>query len=227
MKKTLALLLALVMVFALAACGGSDDTAEPETETTETEAVEAEPAAEAEAEAEPAAEEGDDIDGYKEYVNAYAAAGAPDEEEAAAVAEAVNACATIEEIEAVSQLTVLYENVGMLTYADWVAAGKPAAETEGMVSEADQQASGESSSGEASGEGGGATLVEPDASYSKDFDGYLQYVKDAFASDTMAPDDMKETTNAGLEDAVDENDETIAMLVEMGLVVSYEDFLAA
>lgn len=225
MKKTLALLLALVMVFALAACGSSDDTA-AETETTETETVEAETATEAEAEPEAAAE-GDDIDGYKAYVNAYAAAGAPDEDEAAAVAEAVNACATIEEIEAVSQLTVLYENVGMLTYADWVAAGKPAAETEGMVSEADQQASGEGSSGEASGEGGGTTLVEPDASYSKDFDGYLQYVKDAFASDTMAPDDMKETTNAGLEDAVDENDETIAMLVEMGLVVSYEDFLNA
>ncbi|MCD8115867.1 MAG: hypothetical protein LUE21_01925 [Oscillospiraceae bacterium] len=224
MKKTLALLLALVMVFALAACGSSDDTAteaEPETE-----AVEAEPAAEAEAEAEPAAE-GDDIDSYKAYVNAYAAAGAPDEDEAAAVAEAVNACATIEEIEAVSQLTVLYENVGMLTYADWVAAGKPEADTEGMVSEADQQASGESSSGEASGEGGGTTLVEPDASYSKDFDGYLQYVKDAFAADSMAPDDMKETTNAGLEAAVDENDETIAMLVEMGLVLSYEDFLNA
>ncbi|MCD7748680.1 MAG: hypothetical protein LUH42_01360 [Oscillospiraceae bacterium] len=224
MKKTLALLLALVMVFALAACGSSDDTA-AETETTETEAVEAEPAAEAEAE--PAAEEGDDIDGYKEYVNAYAAAGAPNEEEAAAVAETVNACATIEEIEAVSQLTVLYENVGMLTYADWVAAGKPAADTEGMVSEAEQQGSGEASSGEASGEGGGATLVEPDASYSKDFDGYLQYVKDAFASDTMAPDDMKETTNAGLEAAVDENDDTIAMLIDIGLVVSYEDFLNA
>ncbi|MCD7769426.1 MAG: hypothetical protein LUH36_04825 [Oscillospiraceae bacterium] len=224
MKKTLALLLALVMVFALTACGGSDDAAteaEPETE-----AVEAEPAAEAEAEAEPA-DEGDDIDGYKAYVNAYAAAGAPDEDEAAAVAETVNACATIEEIEAVSQLTVLYENVGMLTYADWIAAGKPEADTEGMVSEAEQQGSGEASSGEASGEGGGATLVEPDASYSKDFAGYLQYVKDAFASDTMAPDDMKETTNAGLEAAEDENDETIAMLVDMGLVVSYEDFLNA
>lgn len=225
MKKLLALLLALVMVFALAACGG--DSAETTTEETTTTA-DAAPAAEADAAA-PAAEtadEGDDLDGYKTYVKAYATAGAPSEDEAAAVEAAVDACASVEEVEAVSQLTVLYENVGMLTYADWVAAGKPTADTEGMVSEAVQQGSSEGS-GEASGGGGGATLVEPDASYSKDFAGYLQYAKDAFASDTMAPDDMKESTNAGLEAAVDENDETIAMLVDIGLIVSYEDFLAS
>ena len=42
------------------------------------------------------------------------------------------ACGTPEEIEAIDQLTVLYENAIVMTYTDWVAAGKPAAQTAGM-----------------------------------------------------------------------------------------------
>ncbi|MCD8323318.1 MAG: hypothetical protein LUC89_10635 [Oscillospiraceae bacterium] len=65
MKKLLALLLALTMVFALAACGSSDDAAEETAETEET-VEETEDAAEAEAEApteeEVAAAEGETAD---------------------------------------------------------------------------------------------------------------------------------------------------------------------
>jgi uncharacterized lipoprotein NlpE involved in copper resistance len=56
MKKILALLLAMMMVFALCACGGSDDAAETETTTEAAVEAAAEPAAEAAEAAEPAAE---------------------------------------------------------------------------------------------------------------------------------------------------------------------------
>jgi predicted small lipoprotein YifL len=149
MKKFFALMLALVMVFALCACGGS---AEEETPAAE---VAAEPAAapEAETPAEAPAAEGD-LDGYKAYVLAYATAGAPTDEDAQAVADAVNACTTAEEVEAVSELTVLYENAGVLTYADWIAAGSPAADVSAMEH-------GDPNAGGASGEASGEPTGEP------------------------------------------------------------------
>ena len=145
MKKILALILALVMVLALTACGGSG--AAPEAPA---EAPAEEPAA-APAE-EPAAEAGDDFAEYKAYFGAYAAAGAPNEEEAANMQGLIDACATFEDIEAIPQSTVLFENVGVLTFDAWLAAGKPAADTEGMVSEAAQQGASGEASGEASDE---------------------------------------------------------------------------
>ena len=141
MKKILALVLALVMVLALAACGGGSAPAAEEPAAAPAEEAPAAPAAE-----EPAA--GDDFAEYKAYFGAYAAAGAPNEEEAANMQSLIDACDTFADIEAIPQSTVLFENVGVLTFDAWVAAGMPAADTEGMVSEAAQQAA----SGEASGE---------------------------------------------------------------------------
>lgn len=165
MKKILALALAAMMVLALCACGSSSDTAaapaqEAAPAAPAQEAAPAAPAQEAapaEAPAAPAAEAGDDFEEYKAYVIAYTTAGAPTEDEAAAVAELVNACATPEEIEAVDQLTVLYENSIIMTYADWLAAGKPAAQTDGMGIDPN------AGSGEASGEGSGEPTAEPAA----------------------------------------------------------------
>lgn len=131
MKKILALLLAAMMALSLCACGGSAPAAEEPA---------AAPVAEAPVE-EPAA--GDDFAEYQDYVVEYTSAGAPTEEEAAQVAELVYACSTPEEIEAVEQLTVLYQNEVILTYADWIAAGKPAAETAGMGIDPNAGASGE------------------------------------------------------------------------------------
>lgn len=103
------------------------------------------------------------FDGWKAYLIAYAVAGAPNEEEGQTVAGLIDAAATVEEVEAIPQLTVLFENVGVLKYDAWVAAGMPAAATDGMVSEADQQAA----SGEASGEAA-ATSEEPAAAASEE-----------------------------------------------------------
>lgn len=142
MKKILALLLAIMMIASMAACG---DTA-AETPATD---VAAAPAEEAAA---PAEEATDDLTAWKNYLKEYAVAGAPNEEEGQAVAALIDEAATAEDVEAISQLTVLFENVGVLTYNDWIAAGKPAAEAEGMGSEADNQAASGEMSGEASGE---------------------------------------------------------------------------
>lgn len=139
MKKILALVLALTMVLALAACGSSAPAAEAP-------AAEA-PAADAPAAA-PAA--GDDLAGWKAYLEEYAKAGAPTEEDAQAVISQIEAAGTAAEVEAISELSVLFESVGVLTYDAWIAAGKPAAQAAGIGSEADKQ--GNASAGEASGE---------------------------------------------------------------------------
>lgn len=142
MKKILALLLAIMMIASMAACGAKEEA--PETV--------AAPAAEeaSAAEAAPAAEEApvDDLTAWKNYLKEYAVAGAPSEEEGQAVSALIDEAATVEDVEAISQLTVLFESVGVLKYNDWIAAGKPAAQAAGIGSEADKQAA----SGEPSGE---------------------------------------------------------------------------
>jgi hypothetical protein len=153
MKKIFALLLATAIVFALCACGGSSDDAAATTTTTEA----AEPAA---VEAAAPAAAADDLDGYKAYVIAYAEAGAPTEDEAQAVADKINACTTVEEIEATSELTILYQNAGVLTYAEWIAAGSPAADASAMERGDPNAGAG---SGEASGEPTGEPPAEPAA----------------------------------------------------------------
>lgn len=145
MKKILALLLAIMMIASMAACGAKEEAA-PATEAPAAEA----PAAEASAAEAPAAEEApvDDLTAWKNYLKEYAVAGAPSEEEGQAVSALIDEAATVEDVEAISQLTVLFENVGVLRYDDWIAAGKPAAQAAGIGSEADKQAA----SGEPSGE---------------------------------------------------------------------------
>lgn len=131
MKKLIALLLALVMVFALCACGGGK-TEEPAEAPAE---APAEPAAEpdAAAPAEPAAE-GDDFEAWKAYVTEYAIAGAPSEEEGKSVADAIAACTTEEEVKALPQATVFFSDIGVLEFQAWLDAGKPAADTANMGS---------------------------------------------------------------------------------------------
>ena len=143
MKKLLALLLAAMMVFALCACGGGNKAEETAPEAP------AAPAAAPDAAAPGAAAEGD-FDTYKAYVIAYAAAGAPTEEEAKNVEDMINGCATVEDLEAIPQLTVLFANAGVLHFDEWVAAGCPEADTSNMTM-GDPSASGEGS-GEPTGE---------------------------------------------------------------------------
>lgn len=139
MKKLIALLLAVMMVVALCACG---DTAEEP--TTEAPAVEAAPAAAPEAPAAPEAAPAADLEGYKAYATAYAEAGAPTEDEKANATAAIAACTTAEEVEACAYLTPMFSNEIILTYDAWVEAGAPAADTSNM-SMGDPSASGEPS----------------------------------------------------------------------------------
>ena len=253
MKKTLALLLALVMVLALAACGGG--SAAPEAPAEEAPAAEA-PAAEAPAAAEEAPA-GDDFAQWQDYLKAYAMAGAPSEEEGQAVSDAIAAAGTPEEVEAIPQLTVLFENVGVLTYDAWLAAGKPEAETEGMGSEADNMAaSGEPSeepaeepAGEASGEPSGEPsdgASEPPASAAvensahggtegavseADYQAYLHAWLDA---EFEANSTMDESAKAEFEACIDAMDfETFPGdmffngMLTTGAAMTFDEFVAA
>ena len=131
MKKTLALILVAVMVFALcAACGSKTEEPAPAAEAPAAEA----PAAPAPEAAAPAAAEGDDFQEWLAYLADYAAAGAPTEDEGNAVKASIMACASEEEVDAIAQMTVLFGDVGVLRFADWVAAGKPEADIANMGS---------------------------------------------------------------------------------------------
>ena len=140
MKKTLALILVLVMIAAVCAgCGGSkaEEAAPAEAPAAapaaEAPAAPAAPAAEAPvAPAAPAA--GDDFSAWKAYLKEYAIAGAPSEEAGQSVASAIDAAASVEDVEAIPELTVLFGDVGVLSYDAWLAAGKPAADTSNMGS---------------------------------------------------------------------------------------------
>ena len=81
---------------------------------------------------------------------------------------------------------------------------------------------------EASGEIPAPEFYEPTDAYAKDFEGYRQYVIDAFATDPGAPEDLKEAYNASFEMMTEETmaDTSVANLIDLGLIVSYEDFLA-
>ena len=166
MKKLLALLLALVMVLALAACGGGSAPAEAPAEEPAAEEPAA-PAAPEEPEApaeEPAEEAGDDFAEYKVYFGEYAAAGAPNDEERENMKNLIEGCEAFEDIEALQQSTVLFDTVGVLRFDEWLAAGKPAADTSNMGS---PDASGEPSdepaeaAGDASGEPSGEASAPP------------------------------------------------------------------
>ena len=133
MKKFLALILALVMVFALCACGGGDKTEEPAAPAAEAPAVAPDAAPPVPAAEAPAAE-GDDFAQWKEYLKEYAVAGAPSEEAGQAVAAAIDAAATPADVEAIQEMTVLFGDVGVLGFDAWVEAGKPAADTSNMGS---------------------------------------------------------------------------------------------
>ena len=82
--------------------------------------------------------------------------------------------------------------------------------------------------GEASGEIPAPDFYAPTEAYAKDFEGYRQYVIDAFATDPGAPADLKESYNASFEAMTEETmaDTSVANLIDLGLIVSYEDFLA-
>jgi hypothetical protein len=85
--------------------------------------------------------------------------------------------------------------------------------------------------GDASGEPSGEAAPTPDFyaptdAYAKDFEGYRQYCIDAFATDPGAPEELKEQYNAEFAAMTDDTGTTVQALIDLGLICSYEDFLA-
>lgn len=80
-------------------------------------------------------------------------------------------------------------------------------------------------SGEPSGEPPAPDFYEPTDAYAKDFEGYRQYVIDAFATDPGAPEELKESYNAEFNAMTDDTGTTVQALIDLGLICSYEDFL--
>ncbi len=83
-------------------------------------------------------------------------------------------------------------------------------------------------SGEPSGEIPAPEFYAPTEAYSKDFEGYRQYVIDAFATDPGAPAELKESYNASFEAMTEDTmaDTSVTNLIDLGLICSYEEFLA-
>lgn len=108
------------------------------------------------------------------------------------------------------------------------AAEAPAAAAEAPVAAPAVAAVEGEASAEASGEIPAPDFYEPTDAYAKDFEGYRQYVIDAFATDPGAPEDLKDAYNASFEMMTEETmgDTSVSNLVDLGLICSYEDFLA-
>ncbi len=112
--------------------------------------------------------------------------------------------------------------------AEDVAAVEDAADTEPAPAAAEAPAAPEGdASGEPTGEPTGEPVAElfPADGYSKDLEGYKAYAADALKQDEHAPADIVETTVAAIEAAADGNDNTFAMLVNQGLILSYDEFV--
>ncbi len=117
-------------------------------------------------------------------------------------------------------------------------AAEPAAEPDAAApgsetaDAAEEPAAGEAS-GEPSGEPSGEMDVEsymPDeGDYAKDFEGYRQYCRDGYLADAFHPAELEEETLAEIDGATEDNYTECTNwtnIIDLGVVLSYEDFLA-
>ena len=83
--------------------------------------------------------------------------------------------------------------------------------------------------GEASEEPSGEPVAElyPTDGYSKDFEGYKQYVVDALESDEHAPPEIVDMTVAAIGELTeaDADSDTFGMMINQGRIVSYDEFV--
>ena len=115
--------------------------------------------------------------------------------------------------------------------AETPAAEAPAAEAHAAEAPAAEAPAAEAPAGDASGEPSEEPTGEPVAElfpadgYNKDLEGYKAYAIDALKQDEHAPAEIVETTITAIEAVTDGNDETFAMLVNQGLILSYDEFV--
>lgn len=81
--------------------------------------------------------------------------------------------------------------------------------------------------GEELGDPTGEPVAElfPADGYSKDLEGYKEYAIAALQSDEHAPPEIIETSIEAIKAVTDGNDETFAMLINQGRIMSYADFI--
>jgi len=101
----------------------------------------------------------------------------------------------------------------------------PAADAAAPAAPADAPAA--PADGEPSEEPTGEPVAElfPADGYSKDLEGYKQYAIDALRSDEHAPAEIVESTVEAIGAITDGNDETFAMLINQGRILSYAEFI--
>lgn len=107
-------------------------------------------------------------------------------------------------------------------------AAVPAAEAPAAPAAAAPAPAEGNASGEPSGEASAAPTPDfyvPTDAYAKDFEGYRQYVTDAFATDPGAPEELKESYNETFRTMTDDTNTTVQALIGLGLICSYQDFL--
>ncbi len=82
--------------------------------------------------------------------------------------------------------------------------------------------------GEPSEEPTGEPVAElyPADGYSKDLNGYKEYVIAALKSDEHAPPEIIDSTVTAIQEATDGHDATFDMMINQGRILSYDDFIA-
>lgn len=244
MKKTIALLLAMMMVLALAACGSSSDDAAPAAEA---------PAAAAEAPAAPAAPEAPAAGGvtwadYQEYLIEKAGANAPDLDEFKSQVYALNGWDELDQT--VSPWDQMFSTIGLSTWEEFQAGVVKEPAVSGGVDasasgEPSDEASGEPAAEDASGEPSGEADAPPSSAVLEntahggtagavsdaDYKAYLKAWLDAEkAVNSTMTDDMKAEFLA-LIDAGNFTDFPADMLfngmLTTGAAMTYDQFVAA
>ena len=123
-----------------------------------------------------------DWDSYQQYVISFAAAGAPNEEALEEFTATILSCGDMTSLLAGTGMGVIFEVMGALEYDAWLAAGKPAANTDGITPDEDaagDTADAEKEEGVPAGENVTVDLVIGGVSVTLtvyEFDG-VQYVK--------------------------------------------------
>ena len=246
MKKVISLCLALLMIAALTACGAKDEVV---VEAPAAEAAPAEPAAPAApaeeaapaapeapvAEpAEPASSEPDmrsdvgAVTTWKNYIKGFVASNAPSAAEAESISQQIDDAATVDEVESIFEVTVLFDNLGVLRFDDWMAQnGGASSETgSGPVPPAEPLTGGASKESTNTAHGG-----TPGATSEEDYKAYLKAWLDAdrevetHLTDAII-DGFIEKIDAGIYDE-SPADMLFNGMMETGVAMTYEEFVAA
>ncbi len=235
MKKILALLLAMMMVFALCACGGGDKA-----EAEEPAAPANEPAAAPDAAAPGEADGEVTWADYQAYLIEKAGANAPDLEEFKAQVNAINSWEELDQT--VSPWDQMFTTIGLSTWDEFKAGNvKEPAVMGGPDAAAGGAASGEPS-GEASGEGSGAppsSSVEntahggtAGATSDKDYQAYLKawLAAEAEVNTTMTAEQVEKEFIPMIESG-NYTDFPVEMMfsgmLTTGAAMTYDEFVAA